>query len=980
MFDLFRFFILRPPEKPADDNVLALDNKGDFIRLLADARQSDKPRTGMQQVSEEFIHSDAFVADEASLNYVQQLQQFYRRLQGTNEGNLNTLNQLITGIFDRTPAELINEARFQNDKQRLQNSLIAVKIRSTSTNALTEMLSLYIHVIDLIERVAAGDHRLNTQEAIVEILNLSIALPPRLFPLPLSDTPITDTSSNQTNSNNQNDQQRQQLLQRYEQLSEAHRILTTLNPEDFAVTEASVNTHVSEGASNMLVQPSQVKNEVLLGESSQAHNVLAAEQRIAGLMPLSLAKVSGVGGSNLLLSNTSLERFSPKARSILAEIHADPATTSLPVVMDRLTSELSRIISIAALNPNVKVSIIGSSIVKLGDMFAGVGHVDLPDPNPPILPTTHGTVKPVGVGDLLVVKQQLIGYEPGEVAYIENILKGEAHKREVHRSETIEVSQLTEQESTQEEERDLQTTERFELRRESENVASIDGQLKGSGFSSPTYGGAIEFQNNNQSQLNGSQQIAERSASTYGKDVTSRAVSKITQKTRTQITRRTVSLFEERDEHDFENKDGAENVTGVYQWVDKVYQAQVYNYGKRLFYDLVVPEPAAFLLQAFSQSQATVEPFVLSPDQITEWNYAHLIAKYGATGVEPPPPFYQIVSKAFTAQSADKNFISQSFELPLPKDYVAYGDWNLTWEYLQKDQPAGGVNIVLGSSLIVAANTLQLTKLHSEVGVVPVLISAYNVIHVSVAIDIYCKRTEETFIQWQIQTYEKILQAYQQRKNENEERNANLQAALRLGALGQNADQKRVMEKTELKRSCISVFTYQYYDLFNGINDTDAAFPQIKLPAAEAQGAYIRFFEEAFEWEQIMYRFYPYFWGRKSQWASKITADESDPLFAEFLKAGAARVLVPVRPGFEKALLHFVETGQIWEGGEPPEMGSPTYLPLLNEMKEQQMAPETEVPYGAPWQFKMPTALVKLRADGKLPAWKQQDGKWVADE
>lgn len=70
---------------------------------------------------------------------------------------------------------------------------------------------------------------------------------------------------------------------------------------------------------------------------------------------------------------------------------------------------------------------------------------------------------------------------------------------------------------------------------------------------------------------------------------------------------------------------------------------------------------------------------------------------------------------------------------------------------------------------------------------------------------------------------------------------------------------------------------------------------------ALADGTRIRFFEHAFEWDQMQYVFYPYFWARPGGWADRFHARNMDPFLEEFLKAGYARVVVPVRPGFEAA-------------------------------------------------------------------------------
>ena len=39
---------------------------------------------------------------------------------------------------------------------------------------------------------------------------------------------------------------------------------------------------------------------------------------------------------------------------------------------------------------------------------------------------------------------------------------------------------------------------------------------------------------------------------------------------------------------------------------------------------------------------------------------------------------------------------------------------------------------------------------------------------------------------------------------------------------------------------------------------------------------------------------------------------DNDPLYAQFLRAGAARVQVPVRPGFEANVMTYLSTGEIW--------------------------------------------------------------------
>jgi hypothetical protein len=109
--------------------------------------------------------------------------------------------------------------------------------------------------------------------------------------------------------------------------------------------------------------------------------------------------------------------------------------------------------------------------------------------------------------------------------------------------------------------------------------------------------------------------------------------------------------------------------------------------------------------------------------------------------------------------------------------------------------------------------------------------------------------------------------------------------------------------------------------------------------------------------------------------------EDVDPSFAEFLRAGAARVVVPARPGFELAIDHFLATGEIWAGGELPPIGSEMYVPIVAELAEQLGAPGSEVPQGEPWEVRVPTSLVLLRQTPTLPRWhKLENGSWSPEE
>ena len=66
--------------------------------------------------------------------------------------------------------------------------------------------------------------------------------------------------------------------------------------------------------------------------------------------------------------------------------------------------------------------------------------------------------------------------------------------------------------------------------------------------------------------------------------------------------------------------------------------------------------------------------------------------------------------------------------------------------------------------------------------------------------------------------------------------------------------------------------------------------------------------------------------------SQKIT--NSRPLFTQFLQAGSARVVVPVHPAYNDAVMYFLENnGAIWSGGEAPRLNDPMFISLADELR-----------------------------------------------
>ena len=141
----------------------------------------------------------------------------------------------------------------------------------------------------------------------------------------------------------------------------------------------------------------------------------------------------------------------------------------------------------------------------------------------------------------------------------------------------------------------------------------------------------------------------------------------------------------------------------------------------------------------------------------------------------------------------------------------------------------------------------------------------------------------------------------------------------------------------------------------------DTAYPVPDVAASRARGRHVQFLEQAFDWDNLSWIFYPYFWASPPTWVQRLAReDQTDPNLTAFLQAGSARVLLAVTPAYDDAVLHYLCTREPWDGGAAPVIGDPLYLPLHEELRRQQDDRYGAKPEGESWDFTVPTMLAYL--------------------
>lgn len=293
------------------------------------------------------------------------------------------------------------------------------------------------------------------------------------------------------------------------------------------------------------------------------------------------------------------------------------------------------------------------------------------------VPLRVGAMAPPTVGDLLVVHEDLREYRLDEVADIESIMKGERRERTIRTTARTTTTTTTETVTELEESSSTRMEERFGLAAQSQQTAEQSFGVD-VGVSVSAKFGPVQMAATANASFDTSQSSTDSTSQEYAKTVTEEAAKRI--KTSIKESSSVTLLTETQDTslRGFNNQGGTVHVNGLYRWVNKVLDARLMNYGRRLMLRQAVPEPAQFyrsLLDRASDKQRAelVEPVhpsrldattlaelpadetdggVDSYQAVDEANYAELAARYDVTGVSPPPPRELSGGKAIVVPSA----------------------------------------------------------------------------------------------------------------------------------------------------------------------------------------------------------------------------------------------------------------------------------------------------------------------------------------
>ncbi len=590
-------------------------------------------------------------------------------------------------------------------------------------------------------------------------------------------------------------------------------------------------------------------------------------------------------------------------------------------------------------------------------------------------------IQRLGIADYRKVEQEVCCYVPGEVSHIENIMAREYKEKSTRRLRRQEDTTTTSTEQETETLTETTSTSRFEMNQEVADLIAKDQSFAAAAGVSYS-AGPFSASANASFASNTSKEESNVQAISQAKELTERALDRVVQKVREERITKVVEEYEENSSHGFDNRKGDKHISGVYRWVDKIYNNKILNYGKRLMYEFMIPEPAAFHDLAVQLKANGGDDVLIKPQdprtatilnlsdykKITASTLAHWSGIYNAD-IDSMPEEQITISKVY---SKDDNSINSGRfghaghdSIDIPESYYvkSYSGYFTAKQGIHDGTEVRHGNVTIGGKRhtfnredkITVSGSFSNEKIVNTLGFA---VTSWDVGVYAFNLLAKCELTTATKEAWQIKAFEAIIDAYETKLAEYEEKLAE-QKALQEETLKVNPGFYRQIEKTVLRKNCITYLLGQDkvgIDMLIGRNDIKNIRPDHTNDALNTYAARVKFFEQAFEWDIMSYNFYPFYWANKENWASKYIIENNDPLFKSFLQSGMARVIVTVRPGFEEMVNWYLATGQIWNGGQVPTIDDEEFVSIVQELQN----PTGEVE--ETWETRVPTSLTVIQA------------------
>ncbi|MCL7755124.1 hypothetical protein [Polaribacter sp. Z022] len=615
------------------------------------------------------------------------------------------------------------------------------------------------------------------------------------------------------------------------------------------------------------------------------------------------------------------------------------------------------------------------------------------------------------VGDLFQAKQELVRYELGEIASINNLLAGSYLKMKNFHEEQIESSLYEEEEFESEETTKTSQSSQQMMSEVSRNKLSRSNSFSVGGDVSGSYG-TVKFNAYADSNNNQSKQQSKETAKEFASQIVNESEKTVRERKLVQAYSRNLEIIRKEEEYGFDNRGGG-HVVGIKCFVNEVHKVTLLNHNKHLFSTIILAHPSeAYKEYLYKNNIASdseslenpVKPLMvkekvlnnsdsekeikLLPKDINNGNWQSLAFHFGVSSEDLPLPIASDIKiatgkKYYGKPSGANDEIIENLDFEIPDGYKPISlDYGVgSWSSGKKEEldlyildslkttliPTGGY----GKGSIPLENT-NILELFPQNKITVSLKTKYSYIF-SFQASIKCKKvvSDLEFETWQLDFYNALKNA--QKSNQEESPMAFLDN-LGVGKVDfrNNPTLANKFIKNELQRCVLQQVFGSDLNGFSALDRetiNELEYPNCDLEKLSKLSPLLTYLNSVFDFDKMTYRFLSNYLGAKWN-REEIYADTPVGPLKDFMEASFAQMILPVARGMEHRFRYFMLTnGMVFEGEDVPVIDDEISLSILDELSDDPslLKEDDEAVIVSTNEIKLPSPHIMLQKEAILP-------------
>jgi hypothetical protein len=486
-------------------------------------------------------------------------------------------------------------------------------------------------------------------------------------------------------------------------------------------------------------------------------------------------------------------------------------------------------------------------------------------------------------------------------------------------------------------------------------------------------------------------ETAKRDSRNHSVSVTRKASARTRKEHKTTFTIKQQAGVEDQSIRTITNPSATEPLRVDIHQLIRDWRVDLYRYGLRLTYDIVVPAPGIDLLanvdelRRIDHQLGQTFTFTLLPSDITRDKWASLAAQYGAD-VPPPDPETLLLTQEFTYPQRNETDAApprfDPLEFDLPAGYVVRQGSFLAFLTLYGgghfNVPEGGEPPIGHNGPELRSYSVVLDQFVGRSGHVTVLMFSNGLQSGWAQATLLVAQGDEGWRSWQNTAWAAMRKGAedlwtQQQQDLQQRRSQIAEDLANWDPLTLRRMEREEVMKTTLKwifGPAFSLTPSDVLSLYGGDpGGMDRLEPSGLTPEQWASvmgfGEFIKFLHEAIEWESVLFFVYPYFWDSPRNHALKLFLKHPDDQHQQFLRGGAARVVLTVRPGFEESFTRLFETADPNGHLDP----NHPYLTIAQEIKNYAATHYPGIPGAVNGEAPDPAAVEKAELGELVAEW-----------